>query len=413
MASNEITLKVRIDDNGDLQILSSRSEKAAKSTEKLDKAQRKASDGAQQHNKQQKGVAGATSNSTKAFSKMTTGITGGLVPAYAVLAANVFAITAAFGALRRAAAFEQLEAGLVRVGNASGANLPHVAQQLKDITGAAVSAEAAASATALAFSSGFSSSQLEGLTEVARGASLALGRDMEDALSRLVKGTAKLEPEILDELGIMVRLDDAVADYAKSLNKSSSDLTQFERRQAFLNATIDQGTQKFGDVSRAIDPNAYDQLAASFADLTKNALTLVNVVLGPLVTFLASSPIALHGVLLAFGSTLLKTILPAIGDMSESHKRSSISASIAASKSSKVITKEYTKASKAAAKGLSLLPKSIQHLAPKIKEGTLTLKEQQQVLKSLKASEASRAGSIKTGLESTRAARQLELDQIR
>ena len=411
--ANTVTLKVKIDDNGDLQLLSSKAEKAAKSTEKLSKSTDKASKSAQEQTKQNKGVAGATSNSTKAFSKMTTGITGGLVPAYAVLAANIFAITAAFGALRRAAGFELLEQGLVRVGSAAGANLPYVAQGLRDITGAAISTEASMSATALAFSSGFSTTQLEGLTKVARGASLALGRDMEDAMTRLVKGTAKLEPEILDELGIMVRLDDAVSEYAKSLNKSGDDLTQFERRQAFLNATIDQGTQKFGDVAKAIDPNAYDQLAASFADLTKNALMLVNQAIGPLISFLASSPVALSGVLLAFGATLLKTILPAIGAMSEGHKRASIEAAISAKKASKVISVEYTKASKAAAKGLSLLPKSIAHLAPKIKQGTLSLKEQTQVLKVLKSSEKLRAAALSKGLDSTRAQRTVELQQIR
>ena len=411
--ANSVTFNVIIDDKGSLQKVTHGSNKAAASIEKVDKAQQKAGKSGAAVTKRNKGVAGATSNSTKSFSKMTTGITGGLVPAYAVLAANIFAITAAFGALRRAAGFELLEQGLVRVGSAAGANLPYVAQGLRDIAGAAISSEASMSATALAFSSGFSTTQLEGLTKVARGASLALGRDMEDAMTRLVKGTAKLEPEILDELGIMVRLDDAVSEYAKSLNKSGDDLTQFERRQAFLNATIDQGTQKFGDVAKAIDPNAYDQLAASFADLTKNALILVNQAIGPLISFLASSPVALSGVLLAFGATLLKTILPAIGAMSEGHKRASIEAAISAKKASKVISVEYTKASKAVAKGLTLLPKSIAHLAPKIQQGTLSLKEQTQVLKVLKSSEKLRAAALSKGLDSTRAQRTVELQQVR
>ena len=48
----------------------------------------------------------------------------GLVGAYATLAANVFALTAAFGALSRASALQQLEKALVATGNAAGANLP-------------------------------------------------------------------------------------------------------------------------------------------------------------------------------------------------------------------------------------------------------------------------------------------------
>ena len=41
-----------------------------------------------------KGVANMSSNVTKNFSKMAQGITGGLVPAYATLAAQLFALDA-------------------------------------------------------------------------------------------------------------------------------------------------------------------------------------------------------------------------------------------------------------------------------------------------------------------------------
>ena len=43
-----------------------------------------------------KGLSRQSSNSTKNFSKMQQGISGGLVPAYATLAAQVFALSAAF-----------------------------------------------------------------------------------------------------------------------------------------------------------------------------------------------------------------------------------------------------------------------------------------------------------------------------
>ena len=411
--ANTVTLTVKINDNGDLQLLSSNAEKAAKSTDKLSKSSDKAAKSGAKQTKQNKGVAGATSNSTKAFSKMTTGITGGLVPAYAVLAANVFALTAAFGALQRAFGAELLEQGLIRVGNAAGQNLPGVAESLKEISGAAVSLEDRMRSTALAFSSGFSQTQLEALTKVAKGASVALGRDMGDAMDRLVRGTAKLEPEILDELGIMVRLDDAVRDYAAQLGVAQSSMTQFQRRQAFLNASIEQGEKKFGDVADSIDTNPYDKLAATFADLTKSALSLVNTVLTPLITFLSSSPTALAGVLAAFGSTLIRTILPAIGEMSAGHKKAAVMAGISAKRASKVITAEYTKATTAVANGLSLLPKSIQHLAPKIKAGTLTLKEQVKITRVLASSEKLRAAALSKGLDSTRLKREQELAQIR
>ena len=165
---------------------------------------------------------------------------------------------------------------------------------------------------ALATSAGFSSEQLSGLTKVAKGASVALGRDMTDAMDRLVRGTAKLEPEILDELGIMVRLDDAVADYAVTLGKNAKDLTQYERRMAFLNATIDQGSKKFGSLAQNTEVNPYDKLAASFANLAKVGVNLLNVVVEPFVNFLSANPIALTAAVTMFAGTLVKQVVPAI-----------------------------------------------------------------------------------------------------
>ena len=163
----------------------------------------------------------------------------GLVGAYATLAANVFAATAAFNALRRAAQLEQLIAGLEQVGAAAGRNLTFAAEKLREVSGFALSTEQAMRNMALGVSAGFGTDQMEGLTKVARGASIALGRDMADAMDRLTRGAAKLEPEILDELGIMVRLDTATQKYAATMGRQVTQLTQFERRQAFLNAILD------------------------------------------------------------------------------------------------------------------------------------------------------------------------------
>ena len=110
--ANEVKLTLRVEDNGSLSIVASEADKAAASTEKLDKATKKTNKSRRDHQKIEKGVAGITSNTTKGFSKQAGAISGGLVPAYAVLAANIFAITAAFGALQRAA---QVDLSLIHI----------------------------------------------------------------------------------------------------------------------------------------------------------------------------------------------------------------------------------------------------------------------------------------------------------
>jgi len=387
--ADTITVTYKVKEDGSLQKISKNADKAASST-------KKATDAASRHNKQQKGVIGATSNSTKAFSKMTTGISGGLVPAYATLAANVFALTALFGALSKAASLRLLEDGLVRVGNAAGTNLKVVSDRLKDITDNAVSTETSMRATALAVSAGFSTKQLEDLTKVAKGASVALGRDMADALDRLVRGTAKLEPEILDELGIMVRLDDAVADYAVGLNKAANELTQYERRMAFLTATNEQGLKKFGALADVAQVNPYDKLAASFANLAKVGVNLLNVVVEPFVNFLSQNTWALTGAVTLFAGTLVSQITPAIQDSAKA-------ATVMANKASKAATSlaaKTTAAFQRSAKAVSsfqFAPKSLGGLEMNLRNGTVRAGQLKDGIKKLQASEDRRQKNLDNG----------------
>ena len=309
MASNDINVKYRVTEDGGLDKVAKGADKAAKGTDKATRA-------AGGYQKKQKGVAGATANGTKAFSKMTEGINGGLVPAYAEIAARVFALTAIFGQLKNAFAIEQLEDGFTRLGNISGQTAISMAKTIQTATGNAVSLEQALKSTAAGFSAGFSTDEMEGLAKIAKGASIALGRDLADSLDRLIRGTAKLEPEILDELGIFVRLDDAVSEYATSLNKSASALTDTERRQAFLNKALGQGLRKFGDLAD-VEANPYDKLYANFEELRKGFLNIVNTIAGPIVNLLANSMMALVGTFILFGAGIAKHIFPSLNKLGD------------------------------------------------------------------------------------------------
>ena len=314
MAQSKIEVQYILDDKGSLKRVTTQAAKAAKATASLSDSSNSFSKSQAQAYRGLQGVANTSSNATKNFSKQREAIGGssGLVGAYAVLASNLFAAQAAFGALSRAAQVDQLREGLDFIGFSAGQNLQRVASGLVDITGAAVSTEQALKSTAMAMSAGFSTVHLEGLTKVAKGASIALGRDMGDALDRLVRGTAKLEPEILDELGIMVKLDSATQKYATQLGVAAGSLTDFQRRQAFLNATIEEGLDKYEDIAGAVDPNPYDQLASSLNNLSKEVLSFFNntLRLTDAVGFLANNTTAMAGVATALGTSLTRMIAP-------------------------------------------------------------------------------------------------------
>ena len=395
MAANQVKFTLKFSDDGGIELVGKKADKAAKSMDKMSDATDGANKRKKRYNKVEKGVAGATSNSTKAFTKQAGAIQGGLVPAYAILAANVFAVSAAFGVLQRSAALEQLEAGLIAVGNAGGRNLPFIANELVKITDSAISAEAAMRATAVAASSGFSSAQLMDLTRVAKGASLALGRNLPDAIDRLVRGTAKLEPEILDELGILVRLDDATRKYATQIGKTAGQLTNFERQQAFLNATIEQGKKKFSLITETIPVNEFDRLAATFSNATQSILEFINDGLEPLIKLLADSPATLMTLTGTIGAMGLSTMVAPLTEMASS---SADAAQAALDKMNKTSGKTRTEF-KRLAKDIhtfDFAPPSIKSMENDIKKGTVETKNLKKGITTLKTSEVRMSNKNKT-----------------
>ena len=366
MAKNSITFKVKVEKDGNLKVIAKDSEKAAKGTEKLGKSTDQTTKARNNFSRGEKGVAQAGMNTTKSFSKMRDAMgsgSSGLVGAYATLAANVFALTAAFGILQRASAAQQLAEGLEYTGQVAGRNLPYIANQLKEITGAAVSTQEAMTAVATATAAGFSSSQIAALGNVAKGASLALGRDMTDALNRLIKGSAKLEPELLDELGIMVRLDDAARDYASQLGTTVENLTQYQKRQAFVNAVIEEGTRNFSGIADAIQPNAYDQLSAALADLLKDSVQFINKGLAPMARFFSNSTAGLVGGVILFASTIRGALLPGLTQGAQRMANFAAESKAAAA------------ASFGNVQTTGKLPKVYTELAAKIQDGTATTKD--------------------------------------
>lgn len=78
------------------------------------------------------------------------------------------------------------------------------------------------------------------LLEIARVRAEASGKSFEDAFSRLSLGIGKREPEILDEIGLVLRLIPAYAQYAAELGKSANQLTEIEKTQALYNEVVRQ-----------------------------------------------------------------------------------------------------------------------------------------------------------------------------
>lgn len=260
------------------------------------------------------------------FAKQAQGL-GGLVHVYATFAANLFAVGAAFRALSAAADTTNMIKGLDQLGASTGRSLGALSKQLVEVTDGAVNMREAMTAVAQSTAAGMTSGNVLRLGTVAKQAAQALGLNLPDALSRLSRGITKLEPELLDELGIFVRVDTASQNYARSLGKTAASLTDFEKRQGFANEVLTQAEQKFGKINLA--PNPYDKLLASTTNLIQKGLELVNTVLNPIVDLLSRSPLALSAVLAGIGTILIRQAIPAIGQYRQALQRASDDALLA------------------------------------------------------------------------------------
>ena len=299
--ANKVIVTLEIDDKGNLKQVGQDANKAGKQVGNMTK-------NTQSADRAMKGLSAQSSNTTKNFSKMSQGLTGGLVPAYATLAANIFAVSAAFRFLESAANYRMLIAGQQEWATITGESLSLITSRLQEATGQQLAYSEAAQSTAIARAAGVSTDQIERLGIVAKNASIALGRDLTDSVNRLIRGTTKAEPELLDELGIILRLETASKNYAAAIGKTAKELTIFEKTQAVTNEVLRQGEEKFGSFQTPL--NSFTKLAKSFDDLLNKIKGSLSGVAEFMAGALSKNVIALAGGFTLLGSSIIRSLTP-------------------------------------------------------------------------------------------------------
>ena len=301
---NKIEIDVHADDDGTLKKVGVESKKAAKGMEDLGNKSNNA-------RRNMGGAADMTNRGVKSFSKMQQGV-GGLVGVYATLAAQVFAVSAAFQFLKSASDVVNLIAGQEALGAVTGVAYKTITASIKEATGGQIAYADAAKAAAIGTAAGLSPEQLNRLGAAAKNVSNALGRDLTDSFNRLVRGITKAEPELLDELGIILRLDDAAQKYADTLGLNKNELTTFQKSQAVANETLSQAEEKFGAINEIMDPSAtsLNRFLVSFDDLMNTIKKGAMKGLRPVFDFLAGNTRALTAALSLMALPIIKSLIP-------------------------------------------------------------------------------------------------------
>jgi len=428
MANNaEFTMTFKVREDGSLVAVERNINRAGKATKDLGTAQREAGRASDEHNYKLNQGAAATASAGRNMSKLAQTIgsgPNGLVGAYATLAANAFAVSAAFNALRSAAQVQQLIQGLEVQGSRTGRTLSLVSDSILQITKNSISAADAMRAASQGQAAGLNKKDLEELTQVATNASIALGRNIPDSMERIIKGVTKLEPELLDELGLMTKLTEATENYARAQGKSVSSLTGLEKRKAFVEAIKKEGELKFGGISEQVDVNRFDQLAASFQNLTNKLLGIfaASAPVNGILSLLIDTTYGLGGALAIFGSMIGKQVTDWLRQIAISAasaaaalnkqaiaQRNAADASLQASKVKVGSAQENVKGAVALSKNV---PQGYKEMLASRAAGTLTQEQEEKGLKSLERSTSSYEGKITRLTKSKTADTQATKDKI-
>lgn len=314
--ANKIKVDVVVDDKGSLKQVGNNAKVAAQGLDRVGK-------GANTVDRNMKGAAQASANGTKNFSKMAQGM-GGLVGVYATIAANVFALSAAFNFLKTGADLKVLEQGQLSYAAKTGIAMQSLTKDIVAATNSQITFQDAAQSAAIGLAAGLTQDQLKQIGSAASDVSAILGRDVTDSFNRLVRGITKAEPELLDELGIVLRLETATKNYANALGKNVKELTAFERSQAVTVDTLGQVEEKFSSMLTAEQKlgNEITKLGIAFSENFIKPLQkgiVENLI--PIVNFLSKNLLGLAGVLTLLAVPVTRALIPSMQGWAESSRK--------------------------------------------------------------------------------------------
>lgn len=234
-------------------------------------------------------TSGSARGATRNFAALAM-VTGPLPLLYGALASNLYVLQAAFDQLKIGDQLNRLEQFGSIVGAKTGTPIQSLAVALQEATGHAVSFEEAMRQASTAAAYGFDAKQISEFALVARRAAATLGVDMTDALNRVIKGVSKQEIELLDELGVTIRLNDAYAEYVKILNAANTGityniqgLTSFQKQQAYANAVVAESTKRFGYLDEVLRATPWEQFAANADSALRKVQQAAAKYLGPVI----------------------------------------------------------------------------------------------------------------------------------
>jgi len=112
------------------------------------------------------------------------------------------------------------------------------------------------------------SDEMAEMFDIAQRLGRALGRDTASSVESLITGIGRQSRLMLDNIGIIVKSEEAYEAYADKLKITVDEMSDAEKKQAFLNATMESARQKVQTLGKETltTQDTFDKLGASSAN---------------------------------------------------------------------------------------------------------------------------------------------------
>ncbi|MBW1706596.1 MAG: hypothetical protein JRJ86_15750 [Deltaproteobacteria bacterium] len=154
------------------------------------------------------------------------------------LAAAIYGTAKAYEFLKLGTRARQEAEAFRNMAASYGASSDHIIQKLKEASGGAVDTMTLINKAGTAMMMGIAPEKISKLMEIARATSKMTGQSVTKSFEDISLAVGRQSKMILDNLGIIVQAGKANEDYARELGKLAKDLSEAEKKQAFLNATV-------------------------------------------------------------------------------------------------------------------------------------------------------------------------------
>ena len=114
------------------------------------------------------------------------------------------------------------------------------------------------------------STEMAQMFDIAQRLGRALGQDTASSVESLITGIGRQSRLMLDNIGIIVKADEAYASYAEKLNTTSDKLTDAQKKTAFFEATMESARSKVNSLGNEVltSQDTLNQLQAQVRETT-------------------------------------------------------------------------------------------------------------------------------------------------